>query len=84
MENDNHKTEWDFRTERPDQWLKNEINHRKMVINKQILEIMLVALFGVLIFSLSYFKLIQGETIAAILGTMVGYCFEHWRNKKEL
>lgn len=75
------RTDNDFRIERPDQWLTNELDMRSYLRHKRRFEFLLVLVFCVLIFFLGYFCLIQGETIAAILGALVGYCFEHWRDK---
>jgi len=79
-----NKTENDFKCQHPDQWLTNEVNFRKYLNRKQLIELGSVVIFCVLIFMLGYSRLIGGETIAALLGAFIGYCFEHWRKKNDV
>lgn len=74
-------TETDFKIQQPDQWLANEKSMRSYLTGKRLMEVIIVTIFSILLFALGYYHLIEGETIAAILGAMVGYCFEHWREK---
>jgi hypothetical protein len=75
------KTETDFKIAHPQEWLANERSMRKFLTAKRWIELLIVLVFATLLFALSTCHLIEGETVAAILGAMVGYCFEHWREK---
>ena len=64
-----------------DNWLENEKNGRKFFLRKALVECCFVILIIVAICWLSYNKIIGGETVAALLGGIIGYTLEYWRKK---
>ncbi|HMG84067.1 MAG TPA: hypothetical protein VK559_13590 [Ferruginibacter sp.] len=80
-EKDRPKTEIDFKITHPEIWHKEQKSLRSYVKFRRITDIATVLIFFAMIFSLGFFKIIGGETVAALLGAMVGYCFEYWREK---
>jgi hypothetical protein len=79
--NDREPTDNDFRLAHPDQWLKSEMDMRSYLRHKRIVETvgMIAVLAAILV--AGFYHLIEGETIAALFGALVAYCFEHWRDK---
>lgn len=78
---DSPKTEVDFKIAHPAEWLKSELDMRAYLRFKLVIELLLVAVVCGTLFLMAYHKIIMGETVAAIMGALVAYCFEHWREK---
>ena len=75
------KTEWDYKTETDPGWLKNEANRASYVLKRKWTEIAFVVIFCAIVFVFGHYKYIQGETVAAILGAVLGFCIEQWKHK---
>lgn len=81
LEIEKYKQDADVKKAIPKEWLRNERSHRQYLNGKRFLELILALAFCVLLFICAWHHLIEGETVAAILGVMAGYFFEHWREK---
>lgn len=81
--NDKGYSDLDTKFHKTELWNADQRNHRNHMTGRKGLDILLVVCFCVMIFGCAFYKIIGGETVAALLGTMIGYCLEHWRNKRD-
>ena len=73
----------DFRIAHPKEANEFERGHRRFTLWKKFFELLLVVMICAFLFILRYFEFIGNETVAALVGALIGYCFEYWRYKRD-
>lgn len=73
----------DFRIAQPEAAVEFEKGHRRFTLWKKFFEFLLVVVICSFLFLLRYFNFLGNEAVSALVGALIGYCFEYWRFKRD-